>query len=218
MTLEQRDLGSGVSVRSARVSLLGDELAQCGDVVVECRSAVVGQCVPCARPFADIAKRSEKDQSFGKVKLAKLLAFTDFYAIGQTGRSVTGVTYLKRPQGPVPQTFYEALDILSETGRARVDAVEVAGGHTQERVIALDDSSDVLSELDRYFADEMMQALRRYNAAQLSDLAHRQFVGWRLVDMGEAIPYKTHHISPLRPTANEIRRAQALYDEAMLGT
>jgi len=42
VTLEQRDLGSGVSVRSARVSISGDELAQCGDVVVECRPAVAG--------------------------------------------------------------------------------------------------------------------------------------------------------------------------------
>jgi len=165
-----------------------------------------------------LAQRSESDPGFGKVKLAKLLAFTDFHAFAESGSSVTGVTYVKLREGPVPQDFYPVLEGLCEANRARIDRVEVPGGYTQERVIALDDPSPALGDLHRYFADEMLRGLRRYNAAQLSDLAHRQFVGWRMVEMGEAIPYKTHYISPLAPTANEVRRAQALYDEAMLGT
>jgi hypothetical protein len=164
-----------------------------------------------------IARRSANDPWFGKVKLAKLLAFSDFHAFGQRGTPITGATYVKLPEGPVPSQFWDALGALAAAGRARVEEGEVHG-YSQHRVVAIDDPAPVFDELDLSYVDETMHALTRFNAKELSDLAHRQFVGWQLADMYEPIPYRTHWISPLAPTANEIREAQALYDEAMQGS
>ena len=49
-----------------------------------------------------IAQKSEDDPSFGATKLNKILFAADFYFFGQTGRSITGASYVHRGKGPVP--------------------------------------------------------------------------------------------------------------------
>src|SRR4051794_10218865 len=95
-----------------------------------------------------IARRSQADRWFGKVKLAKLLAFSDFYAFGHVREPITGATYIKLPEGPVPERFYDVLTRLIAQARAEVRRVEipgVSGEYTQERVVALDDPEPIFS-------------------------------------------------------------------------
>ena len=46
-----------------------------------------------------IAQKSEDDPSFGATKLNKILFAADFYFFGQTGRSITGASYVHRGKG-----------------------------------------------------------------------------------------------------------------------
>lgn len=161
-----------------------------------------------------IAKRSTNDRWFGKVKLAKLLAFSDFYAFGRIGNPITGATYIKLPEGPVPERFYATLGRLVDEGRAEIRPTKAPGDLIQERVIALDDPAPIFSDLQLSFVKQMLVGLERYNAKELSDLAHRQFVGWQHAEWRQPIPYATHHISPIAPTDAEIQRGLKLHAEA----
>ena len=49
-----------------------------------------------------ICRASESDEAFGKVKLNKLLFFSDFSAYVDLGQSITRQDYKKLKQGPVP--------------------------------------------------------------------------------------------------------------------
>jgi hypothetical protein len=161
-----------------------------------------------------IAQRSTNDRWFGKVKLAKLLAFSDFYAFGRIGNPITGATYIKLPEGPVPERFYTTLGRLVDHGRAEIRPTRAPGDLIQERVIALDGPAPIFSDLELSFVKEMLSGLERYNAKELSDLAHRQFVGWQQAELRQPIPYATHHISPIAPTAAEIQRGLKLHAQA----
>src|SRR5437868_14530692 len=61
-----------------------------------------------------IAERSEHDKEFGKTKLLKLIAYSDFGAYQRLGRPITGAHYRKLPHGPAPREAPETLEILEE--------------------------------------------------------------------------------------------------------
>ena len=50
-----------------------------------------------------IATKCERDHDFGMVTLHTMLFLCDFYGYANLGRPVTGVEYMKLPQGPVPR-------------------------------------------------------------------------------------------------------------------
>src|SRR5205809_48582 len=47
-----------------------------------------------------IAGRCDSDPSFGAVKLNKILMYSDFMAFCRRRRPITGVEYMRLPQGP----------------------------------------------------------------------------------------------------------------------
>ena len=62
-----------------------------------------------------IARCSEGDSTFGKVKLAKILYYADFASYRDYGQPVTGASYKKLQFGPVPSDFLDILDEMLES-------------------------------------------------------------------------------------------------------
>lgn len=62
-----------------------------------------------------------KDGKVPKTKLAKLLYLADFAWFYEHMKSMSGMQYRKMTYGPVPDTFFRALDELEESGKIVVD-------------------------------------------------------------------------------------------------
>lgn len=59
---------------------------------------------------------SDGDGRITKTKLAKLLYFFDAQWFKDTGSTMSGMTYRKLPQGPVPYEFFQTVDQLAAEG------------------------------------------------------------------------------------------------------
>lgn len=136
-----------------------------------------------------ISRRSADDPNFGKTKLMKLLAFTDFLAFGRTGEPVTGATYIKLDYGPAPQQALAVIEGLKRQGSVSVVA-EQSGSYSRSRLLAHRDIlPGILSEAELAITDEVIDHYRGWNNTALSDESHREFTGWRMVEDKETIPY-----------------------------
>ena len=136
-----------------------------------------------------VSERSEGDASFGSVKLNKLLFYADFLAYLEFGRAITWQKYQKLENGPCPRRMLPILhDLENDQDIAVVD--RKYHGYTQKRTVALREP-----DLSMFSADEIglvTQLIDEFwgkNAAQISDASH-DFVGWRLANIGEDIPYE----------------------------
>src|SRR3972149_5377412 len=70
-----------------------------------------------------IATLSEGDKPFGKVKLNKLLFFSDFTAYRYFGKSITGHEYQKLPQGPAPRRLIKVVPSLATPPKSDPDII-----------------------------------------------------------------------------------------------
>jgi hypothetical protein len=164
-----------------------------------------------------IARRSENDPNFGKTKLIKLLAWSDFLAYGRLGESLTGATYQKREFGPAPKQFPGALNLLRAMGRVR-QVEEQTYSYTQDRVLAVDEADMGGFTADQIaVVDEVVRHFEGWNNSDLSEESHREFVGWTMVDEGDEIPFHTVFLSPAPPTEADRQHAQRVAaDEGLL--
>jgi hypothetical protein len=143
-----------------------------------------------------IARKSENDPNFGKTKLIKLLAWSDFLAYGRMGAPLTGATYQKREFGPAPKQFPGALNLLRAMGRIR-QVEEETFSYTQDRVLALDDPDMSGFTAEQVaLVDEVVANFLPWNNTAMSEESHREFVGWAILEEGDVIPYHTVFLSP----------------------
>ena len=106
-----------------------------------------------------ICKKAEDDSSFGKIKLLKLLAYSDFLSFLRTGAPITGATYIKLEHRPAPKQLPGALELLAAKGEVESISQDVHG-YTQTRYVANRDPDT------EHFTDEQMaiadQVLNRF--------------------------------------------------------
>lgn len=155
-----------------------------------------------------LAEKSQSDEHFGKTKLNKLLFFCDFLAFRAWQRSITGDAYVKREFGPCPKGIIAALEALMGRGDC-APQVRERYGLRQDRIVALRPPNlGAFSAQEIGLIDEVLQALGDQNATQVSDLSHT-FIGWKVADMGEEIPYEMLWVEgprPLTPAETEACR------------
>jgi hypothetical protein len=147
-----------------------------------------------------IAKRSESDRRFGKTKLLKLLAYSDFEAYSRLGMPITGAHYRKLPHGPAPREAPELLEILEEREELqRTKALFF--GFEQQRYRALREPNEALfssKELD--VVSSVISRFSGLGGREIADQSHRDFIGWRMADDLADIPYRTALISNEEPS------------------
>ena len=158
-----------------------------------------------------VASRLETDRSGGATKLNKVLFFADFAHVRRTGRPITGATYQKLEHGPAARRLRPVRDQLVASGAAELCQEEFLG-YQQHRLVPLRQadlsvfSDDELSTIDKVLSD-----LDGLNARQVSDLSHEE-AGWRLVDLGDDIPYEAALVGARQvstPTSLRLQREAA---------
>ena len=156
-----------------------------------------------------IARKQQGDDTFGSVKLNKILFYIDFLAYCRFGRAVTGHPYQRLQNGPAPRLLLGVRRRLVEAKRLRVESVTYHG-YTQERPIALDEPKLGAFNPDEIaLADEILEQLKGYTGTEVSELSHR-FAGWQLAVDKEDIPYSVALVATLEPTPHQVAHARKL--------
>jgi len=161
-----------------------------------------------------IARRSENDSKFGAVKLNKLMFYCDFLTYQSTGKSITGHTYKKLPNGPAPKAMLPILKRLKQSGVIREEERQYFN-RIQKRVVVLREPNvSVFNANEISRVESVIEALKDGNATEVSDLSH-DFIGWKAAALHEDIPYQIAMIDGT-PEADErdIAFAESLKQEA----
>lgn len=159
-----------------------------------------------------IADRCQSDDTFGLVKLNKILYFSDFASYATHGDPITGVEYMRLPQGPVPRRMRPALVALEEA-RDIVIKTQKVYDYERERVISLRDANlDSFSASDIAIVDDIINRLWNKTADTVSAMSH--MLPWRIAAVDKApIPYEAALLSNEGVTEDDIRRAEELIRE-----
>jgi hypothetical protein len=156
-----------------------------------------------------IATRLGPEAALGRVKLAKLLMWSDFGAFARFGRSVTGATYEKWEHGHLPRELLLAERDLLASGAIATEEKDYYGKRLKHI------SAEREPDLTSFSEDELAaieSAIRRYgheSATYLSELSHHE-VGWRLAEMHEVIPYTTVFLGAGGVSDAAVRRGEEL--------
>lgn len=153
-----------------------------------------------------VASRCEPHAFFGKIKLNKILFFSDMNAYLRQGSGVTNIPYLRRQFGPVPKGIDRLIQDLEAKREAVVHVRAMPDLTEQKRVVALRQP-----DLSGFSADhiaivnEVIEWMRPMSAHEVSELTHN-LVGWRVARSDEEIPYSTALLpeSPLELTPDEV--------------
>jgi uncharacterized phage-associated protein len=162
-----------------------------------------------------IAERMAGDETFGRVKLAKLLYFADFSSFRMYKRPITGSAYVHWNQGPVPQGFLDILEEMETNGHI-ITRSEAYFQYEQKRPVARRKA-----DLTRFSGRDIQlveELIRRYwgkTATEVGDLSHG--VAWKLVAQNEKIPYEMSFLSDEPLTETELERVIQAGKEYGLG-
>lgn len=143
-----------------------------------------------------IAMECRNDERFGLMKLSKMLYYCDFEAFRRLRRPITGATYVKMTNGPVPKEIYDMRRELVAEGRARVEPRRVFDYNEQRLVPVVEgvELSDQFDDDEREIIGEVIDWLRHMSGAEVSRISHGEF-GWRFGEFKEPISYDTASIA-----------------------
>lgn len=163
-----------------------------------------------------VARQSEADESFGAVKLNKILFAADFDAYIKFGKSITGQDYFALEQGPAPRHLKPVLERMVEEGEAAIREDDFHG-YRQRRTFALReaDLSQFKSE-EIALVDSIIQKLWGRTGANISFASH-QFIGWKVAAEREVIPYSVGLVCRRELTKGEQEVARKLEQSIQQG-
>lgn len=137
---------------------------------------------------------------FGKVKLAKILFFSDFRAFRELGAPITGVTYVKLPHGPCPDGLASILAEIEAAGDGAMKRNLVPGKSDQQRFTAnrRADLAD-FKGAEIAIVDAVLEDVRDMTADQVSRWSHES-AGWQGLRIAEVVPYSAAFLpDPIEP-------------------
>lgn len=161
-----------------------------------------------------IASRSQDDPNFGMTKLNKELFYSDFLAYKYLGKAITGTKYIKLKHGPIMDGLDLILADLEDSEKIAIEKTKRFRFH-QKKVIALEDANlEIFTSQEISLVDKVIQELWPLNALSVSSLTHA-FIGWRLANEGEEIPYQVALVLDPRSTRQKITDTDIEYGEEL---
>ena len=128
------------------------------------------------------------DGKIPKTKLAKLLYLADFAWYYDHLKSMSGMQYLRRAYGPVPDPYFRALAELEEDGKITLmrkdDAVLVSLGGAAQR-----EKLDLLNKDEVELVERISRKWRNKRTQEIVGFTHAQ-LPYKLCAPDEPIPYE----------------------------
>lgn len=134
------------------------------------------------------ASSTERDGKVPKTKLAKLLYLADFAWYYKKMESMSGMQYLRRAYGPVPDPYFRALDELEGEGKITIDhkgdafLVGLGEGVARKRLNYLEADEKVLIK-------EITNKWKGMRTREIVNFTHDQ-LPYKLCAPDEVIPYE----------------------------
>jgi DNA-binding XRE family transcriptional regulator len=128
------------------------------------------------------------DGKVPKTKLAKLLYLADFSWYYKNLHSMSGMQYVRRPYGPVPDPYFRALDELESEGKISIDhkgdslLVSLSGSSTKQK-------SELLTPEELKLIADIGRKWKDKNTREIVDFTHEQ-LPYKLCAPDEIIPYE----------------------------
>jgi len=128
------------------------------------------------------------DGKVPKTKLAKLLYLADFAWYYQNLNSMSGMQYLRRSYGPVPDSYFRALTELEEDGKISVDhkgdtfLVSLSGSSSKQKL-------DLLNDKELKLIKKISIKWKNKNTRDIVDFTHEQ-LPYKICAPDETIPYE----------------------------
>jgi len=126
------------------------------------------------------------DGKVPKTKLAKLLYLTDFAWYYNKLESMSGMQYLRRTYGPVPDQYFRALAELEEEGKITVD---YKGGAILIGMGAKHQKLDLISGDELSLMKKISTKWKNKRTQEIVDFTHEQ-LPYKLCSSDETIPYE----------------------------
>ncbi|MDP2656452.1 MAG: DUF4065 domain-containing protein [bacterium] len=129
--------------------------------------------------------------SVKKTKLAKLVYLSDFAWFYNHFHSMSGMQYRKIKYGPVPDSYFRALDELEEEGKIVIDRKNADG---KEMIIISESDSNKNQQLDSISSDEsvLMKDIHKKwkdkKTAEIVNFTHNQ-LPYLMADDEEIVSY-----------------------------
>lgn len=156
-----------------------------------------------------IAQHCQSDETFGAIKLNKLLFYADFLAYLNFGKPLTGQEYFRLPKGPAPRRWVPVRNQMIEDGEIQIKSKEYFG-FPQNRVVPLRKAKlSVFTAEEIDLVDKVIEFHRGKTAAEISDESHG-FIGWALAKDQETIPYPVALVRLRELSKSERKRALSL--------
>ncbi len=146
----------------------------------------------------------------GRIKLAKLIWLSDFEAYLRLGDSITGAIYHRDAFGPSPRAeLLEARSFNPETEFA------YEPGFDKQKLPVAKRSADtsLFSEAELALVDEVVDRYRSLTSKQLVDDVAHEHPGYKLVRVGEIVPYDSVFVSTDPPPDAAVERGRQLVRE-----
>jgi hypothetical protein len=129
-------------------------------------------------------------EELGRVKLHKVLYFTDMIWFIAEGHGLTGAEYRKQPMGPVATGLGVALGELEVEGRIRIGRTRYFGYEKATYQSVQLAPGDRLGDTERRLIEDVVEFVCRNNTARsISDFSHTRI--WEATENGSVMPYFT---------------------------
>lgn len=155
-----------------------------------------------------VADLVRSDPTGGATKVNKILFFAEFAHYRTHLAPITGAPYQKLPRGPAPRRLVPIRDRLMETGQAEIIRDEYLGFPLDRLIPLRPPDASVFTEDELKVVEQVVQWLWGKTAKEVSDLSHEER-GWKMVEVGEDIPYSAALLARKAPLTDKIREKAA---------
>lgn len=123
-----------------------------------------------------------------KVKLLKLLNYSDMIFYKENGVSITGAQYVHLPYGPVPQHYDVLFGMLEALKIIHVD-IKIDNGYEKHQIIPdCNDYESILSADEISVLQRVYKKFENFGSKEISQYAHKE-IGYMETRQGEIISY-----------------------------
>lgn len=161
-----------------------------------------------------ISKACAADETFGAIKLNKILFFSDFFAYRQSRQSITGASYQRLNHGPAPKCLLPVQRELVEERALAIQQIERYGKVQKRPVVLREPDLSAFDAKEIAIVDQVIRELWGITAADTSELSHGFW--WKLAKNREEIPIEVSLVDI--PDADEISEEEIQHAQALAPT
>jgi uncharacterized phage-associated protein len=142
-----------------------------------------------------VSRAQRDDITFGRVKLAKLLYYSDNEAFVRLGESITGANYQKLPEGPAAREFVPLREEMLLDGDAEEVRFVWPSGLVSLRLQGRDPDESVFTAEQLEVIDSVVDRFTGVSGTAISKASHEE-IGWQVAAENQTIPYEAYFLAP----------------------